>query len=302
MPSLPVPTQTDAVIQNQTTGAVDFLKYQGTQIVASSLHDYGIGPAWKIVANGDFNGNGTQDLVAQNQTTGQLDFLYLDASANLVGSFMTSFGLPDVHGQGFFGTAAAGQNGPALISQLSDGRIDFLAFKFSGGSEIFSGSDLVEGTLGFPTLVGGGTQTVNSSMFSGQGTGFSGSVITQLSNGELDAVGFTGDIANGLFVSRTLLMPQTIGAFPVKVVNPDFSGGGQTTSSDVAGPAGTFGVQLLTQSNAGLGDVLYIDSGYGEPAANNTIGDLYASQTLTSIPGWNFVEGSFVAQELFPIV
>ena len=71
-----VSDQHSVVIENQATGQVDFLRFNGTQLQSSLLRDYGIGPLWQIVANGDFNGDGHPDLVTQNRITGQLDFLY----------------------------------------------------------------------------------------------------------------------------------------------------------------------------------------------------------------------------------
>src|SRR5205085_10863011 len=85
-----VSDQHSAVIQNQTTGQIDFLRFNGSSLQASVLRDYGIG-GWNVVANGDFGGpagtaDGFPDLVVQSQATGQLDFLWLNASANLIGS------------------------------------------------------------------------------------------------------------------------------------------------------------------------------------------------------------------------
>ena len=51
MPFLPTPLQNNVVIQNSTTGVVDFLKYEGSTLVASSAHDYGLGANFKIVAD-----------------------------------------------------------------------------------------------------------------------------------------------------------------------------------------------------------------------------------------------------------
>jgi hypothetical protein len=87
MTNVPVPAQHDMVMQNQTTGAVDFLEFNGTQLVGSFMKNYGLS-GWKIVASGDFNGDGHMDLVAQQQNgSGALDFLFLDGNANLIGSW-----------------------------------------------------------------------------------------------------------------------------------------------------------------------------------------------------------------------
>ena len=69
MPDLPLLSQTDVTIQNNTTGQVDYLKYQGSTLVASNLKDYGLGADWKIVAF-DLGANNLPGLVAQNQNTG----------------------------------------------------------------------------------------------------------------------------------------------------------------------------------------------------------------------------------------
>jgi len=77
-----VSDQHSVVIQNQTNGQVDFLRFNGSSLQASVLRDYGIA-GWNVVANGDFGGpggtaDGFQDLVVQSQATGQLDFLWLE--------------------------------------------------------------------------------------------------------------------------------------------------------------------------------------------------------------------------------
>jgi hypothetical protein len=60
------PSQTDAVIQNETTGVVDYLKYKGSTLVASNTINYGLGSAWKIVADGNFSGNEDLGLKARS--------------------------------------------------------------------------------------------------------------------------------------------------------------------------------------------------------------------------------------------
>jgi hypothetical protein len=290
MPILPVETQTDAVVQDSTTGAVDYLKYEGGNLVGSELFNYGIGPSWKIVADGNFGANpaAPATLVAQNSTTGQLDFLNLSSTGSLVSSDMTAFGVPTVHGQGFFGSVM-GQSGPSLISQLPNGQLDMLTF---GSSENLIATDLVAGTVGLPTVVGAGTPGMNN-VFGATGT----TTFAQLANGELDALGFSGTTNGGdMALSNTMLLPSTIGISPVSVVNPDISSGG--INEDVAG-SGALGVQLLSQPAAGTGDVLYLDSGFGTPA---TEGNLYATQLLSPLgSNMNFVDGSFVAQHIFPV-
>ena len=62
----PVPSQHDVVMQNQMTGQVDFLQFNGTTLVASLLENYGIA-GWMIVANGDFNGDHHHSAKPRNQ-------------------------------------------------------------------------------------------------------------------------------------------------------------------------------------------------------------------------------------------
>jgi hypothetical protein len=42
-PTLPVTTQTDTVVQDQTTGVVDDLEYEGNTLVAGDAVNYGLG-------------------------------------------------------------------------------------------------------------------------------------------------------------------------------------------------------------------------------------------------------------------
>src|SRR5207248_5708540 len=107
-----VSDQHSAVIQNQTTGQIDFLRFNGSTLQSSDLRDYGIA-GWNVVANGDFNGDGRPDLVVQNQSTGQLDFLYLNATGSMIGSALSAF-VPHVVGAGNFGNPVPGQSGPEL--------------------------------------------------------------------------------------------------------------------------------------------------------------------------------------------
>src|SRR5207244_2074635 len=61
-----VSDQHSAVIQNQTTGQIDFLRFNGSTLQSSALRDYGIA-GWNVVANGGFNASGgliASDLVA----------------------------------------------------------------------------------------------------------------------------------------------------------------------------------------------------------------------------------------------
>ena len=125
--NLPQVLQHDVVIQNDTTGQVDYLKYSGTTLVASDLKDYGLGSVWKIVASDIINGDGFPDLVAQNQTTSQIDFLFLNANGDLIGSALGS-SVPRIVGVGFHFGTVPGQAGHTMVSQLPDGQLDMLGF------------------------------------------------------------------------------------------------------------------------------------------------------------------------------
>src|SRR5438045_9364537 len=125
-----VSDQHSVVIQNQTTGRIDFLRFNGSTLQASVLRDYGIG-GWNVVANGDFGGpggiaDGFRDLVIQNQATGQLDFLWLNASANLIGSALGPV-VPHVVGSGIFGGSGslpAGQVGNTIVPHRANCKVD----------------------------------------------------------------------------------------------------------------------------------------------------------------------------------
>jgi hypothetical protein len=178
-------------MQNQTTGQVDYLRFNGSTLQSSSLKDYGIA-GWSIVANGNFNADTNPDLVIQNNTTGQLDFLYLNASGNLIGSALSAF-VPHIVGAGFFGSVA-GESGPALVSQLANGQLDILAFNAAGQ---LIASDLIPNTVGLPTHVFGAAESVtNFPIFSGVGPS-NDTVAVQLADGTLDFLGFSGSLNGG---------------------------------------------------------------------------------------------------------
>src|SRR5580700_1344972 len=149
MPQLPVNIENDFTIQNNTTGQVDYLQFQGNTLTQSAMFDYGI--AGMNIVSGDFGGpTGKFTLVAQSPTTGMVDFLGLDNTGHLVSSAMSS-ALPLIVGDGFFGAAVAGQVGPELVSQLPNGQLDILAFNSSG---TLISSDLVANSIGLPHVVG----------------------------------------------------------------------------------------------------------------------------------------------------
>jgi hypothetical protein len=288
----PVPTQTDAVIQNSTTAQVDYLQYQGSTLVGSNLVDYGLGASYKIVGHGDFNGDGHQDLVAQNPATGAVDFLFLDANAHLVGSALSSTALPKIVGGGNFGSAT-GQTGPTLVAQLANGELDMLGFNSAGK---LVASDAISNTIGFAPVVGVGEGAANIPSFAGVGS-TNDNVVLQLANGSLDAIGFSGSFANAsLTMSSSFLSPSNPGV-NVSAIN---QGAGGNTNQNVSNGSGLEGVQMLSQLSNGSIDALYFDSGYNNSAQQGT---MYASNLLSgSYSGWNVVDaGSVAHNDLFPI-
>jgi len=299
MPNLPATTQNVVAIQSTTTGVVDYLHFNGTTLDQSFAVDYGLGAAWKVVAQGNFNADLTADLVAQNTSTGQLDFLYLGAGAKLIATFITPGSFAPVVGEGFFGNAA-GQQGPSLVSQDASGQLNMLAFDGTGK---LIASDLIANSVGLAHVVGvatAGNFGGNNPAFAITGNALS-AIMTQLPNGQIDVIGLSGSISGGtLTVAATQLLAQSVGLAPVFAVDQDFHQGGQFVNTNPFNPAtGLEGVQFVTQSVAGAIGVTYFDSGYG---AGSSLGALYASEALISEPGWQVIEGGMVAGQLFPVV
>jgi hypothetical protein len=292
MPQLPVNIENDVTVQNNTTGQVDYLQFQGNTLTHSALFDYGIG-GMNIVSSDIGGPGGLLTLVAQSPTTGQVDFLGLDATGHLVSSAMSS-ALPPIVGDGEFGTAGQIE----LVSQLPDGELDLLAFNSSG---TLISSDLVANSIGLPHVVGAavannGNPTFEA--FAGVGTNTHAfNVITQLADGSLDAIGFSGDFNAGtVSVSNSFLLPGSAGSAPIGSLGQDIFNFNQ----NIADAVGHQGVQMVSQLASGQLDLLNFDSGYND-AANE--GALYASNLLTpSFAGWHVVDGSIVASKIFPIV
>jgi hypothetical protein len=296
----PVPQQTDIAIQNNATGEMDYLNFNGSSLVQSALYDYGLAPDFKIVAHGDFNEDGVPDLVAQNAKTGQVDFLFLDSNANLVASALSE-PLPHIVGAGVFGGSFG-----TLVSQLPNGQLDMLQFNSSGA---LVQSDLIPSTVGIAPAVGVGESMVPDDpgpdfylpAFPGlTGSGlFQSDVMLQLADGSLDAVGFSGDFGN-LTASASFLLPQT-GGFPaVKAVNQ--TGDSLNFDNEQFGPPSfplfsrtlnNAAVQMVSQIANGQVDLLYFDAGSGTPYASNLLS--------TPLQGWSVVDGSAVASQLFPV-
>src|SRR5262249_27512308 len=124
MPQLPVNLENDVAIQNNTTGAVDYLQFSGNTLIHSALFDYGIA-GMNIVAS-DLDGpTGFLTLVAQNPTTGAVDFLGLNtvlgSRGQLQSSAMSNVPVPRIVGAGLFGSPVANQTLLELVSQLPNG-------------------------------------------------------------------------------------------------------------------------------------------------------------------------------------
>jgi hypothetical protein len=298
MPNMPVPTTTDIAVQNSTTGAIDYLQFTGTTLTASTYHDFGI-PGWNVVAHGDFNGDGNQDLVVQN-AAGQVDFLDLDAKGNLIGSALSPVSLPPIVGGGFFNSNVAGQEGSTLVAQLANGQLDMLGFNPSGK---LLHSDLIANTVGLPHAVGVAESNVNFPAYSTIGTGDNDNVELQLPDGSLDSLGFSGDFSLAtLSLSASQLVSGSAGLPTVEADNQE--AGFFNTNYNVLGPPGAGGVDLegtqyISQLANGTFDALYADSGYGDPTHQ---GALYASEQLNlSMPGWHAVDAGAVTREIFPL-
>jgi len=305
MPNLPVPIQTDVAIQNTTTGEVDYLEFKGNTLVASVLIDYGLNPDFHVVASADFNADGRPDLVTQSQTTGQLDFLFLDATAHLTSSALTPGGVPRVIGVfAEAGGTAPGQIGPTLASQTADGSIDFLAFDVT---HQLIASDLVPGTAGLPHAVGVISAAPGTGEPAVQGLGTHDNIVTQLPDGSVDVIGFTGAspyTGTGLTYSASDLFPNSAGLPTIYALDQDFSTLGGT-DANVPTPGGGIGsiqgVQAISQLANGQLDALYFDSGIGDIANQ---GLLYATNQMNpAFPGWHPVDAGLVAHaDLFPIL
>ncbi len=299
MPLPPVSPLNDVTIQNDTTGQVDYLQFQGSTLIHSNQLDYGMGTGWNIVGHGPLL-NAKEGLVAQNASTGVVDFLGLDGSGNLVSSALSG-AFPRIIGEGIFGGPLPDQITTTVdyVSQLANGELDFLGFDQSGA---LISSDLVANSIGLPHAVGVAEASgVNpeSQPFAQNGSIITDdNVILQLADGSLDAVGFSGRFAtNNLSVSNRLLLAGSAGIGAIGAINPDNGADGQ--NANFATGTGAEGVQMVSQLANGQLDFLNFDSGYND-AANE--GALYASNLLApSFPGCHVVDAGAVATNLFPI-
>jgi hypothetical protein len=173
-----------------------------------------------------------------------------------------------------------------------------LAFNASG---TLIASDLVANSIGLPHAVGAAAAfdgMPSYEAFSGVGTNTQAmNVITQLADGSLDAVGFSGNFAAGtLSFSNSFLLPGSVGSAPVGALNPDVG----AVNQNIKDAGGHQGVQMVSQLASGQLDLLSFDSGYNDTMSNE--GTLYASNlTNLAFAGWHPIDGGVVTNTLLPI-
>jgi hypothetical protein len=254
-------------------------------------------PGWNVVAHGDFNGNGLQDLVIQNPTSGAVDFLFLDSTGHAVGSALSPVALPHIVGAGNFNNGA-GQSGPTLVTQLANGQLDMVGY--NNGTPVHS--DLIANTVGLPSAIGVGESYNSFPLLSRVGGGGNDGVMLQLADGSLDAIGFSGSFASDtLSTSASYLLPGSAGLPSVGMINPDdaFNNNKNLPGGAGAGGVQLEGVQMISRLSNGGFDALYANSGYGDPTHE---GSLYASALLNlNLPGWHLINAGGVATELLPV-
>src|SRR5438477_9420723 len=279
-----VSDQHSVVIQNQTTGQVDFLRFNGSTLQASFLRDYGLG-GFTVVGNGDLNGDGLPDLVAQSNTTGQLDFLFLNATGNLVATALTSVSVPHAVGIGVF------NSGPAVVTQLANGQLDILSFNFTAGTLV--ASDLIANTVGLPHAVGVGESFTDWPVFANVGATGNDSVLVQYPDGTISALGFSGSLATGLtFTSSFSRGPLGDGIFAVDQDN-DFN---HTRDANVVSVVD--GVTRETFDAVGVNATGRVDihswaSGYGDLSHEGvSLGVVNTNFSLSA--GWQVVDAGIV--------
>jgi len=294
----PVNSTHDLVLQDPTTGAVDYLQFSGMNLIQSRMVDYGIGPVFHVATAGDFNGDGIQDLLIQK--AGQVDFLFLNAAGALTGSALSPTFVPTIVGSGNFGTFA-GQTGPTVVSQLADGTIDLLGYNSSG---VLIGSQTIAGTTGFAHVVavGGGNIAGGAPEFVGVGAGTNSNITIQLADGTLDVLGFTGNVGTngGITFTHSLAIAGTAGLGHVVATNQDF---GNATNANILGGSATQTAEFTTQSSDGHLTNVFVGTGYGGAPE----GQIFAQDAFTqAFPGFNVVDAGKVAHGLnntgfFPI-
>jgi hypothetical protein len=159
------------LIQNQATGAIDYLSLNGPALTRSSLGT-NLAP---VVGEGDFNGDGQMDLVTQKN--GQIDFVYMNGS-QIVGNQLVSGSYWNVVGSAdyFQGPLFNRTQGPELITQNAAGQIDLLHF--------------TNGTLDASELLNGNyNHVVGAGDFYGNGNI---EIASQDSAGQIDLMTFNG--------------------------------------------------------------------------------------------------------------
>jgi hypothetical protein len=289
MPDLPLPSQTDVTIQNQTTGAIDYLKYEDNTLVASRFIDYGLGSDFKVVASTSMGG--TLELVTQSASTGHVDFLKLDAMGNLIGSAMSSVGVPHIVGLSAGIGSNAGDVTGVFASQLTDGELDFLEFNIGTGA--LTKSDLLPGTAGLPHAVA--TAVTGFTFPEFLGVGNLDTVVTQLADGSIDLLGFNGTFGTTLAFTASDLLAGSAGTPAIGAANQNFGFNQNLIDASTL----TEGLQLIGQTAGGQPDVLYYDTGKNDPM---NAGWLYATNLLNnSFSGWNVVDGGYVSHSIFPV-
>jgi hypothetical protein len=251
------------LVQNPSTGQLDFLDLTGAALTRSFLTSIGY---WPVVAEGDFNGDGQSDLVTQ--LDGHVDFVYLQGQ-QVVGSYLESDVYWDVKGSGHFPQMVQNQGppgpiipnpsgfDPVLVTQSSStGQIDLVALPSTPSNPYPQSSLLLNGN--YEPVVGVGD-------FYGDG---GTEIATQNSAGQIDLLSFSG--AN--LVGSNLLLGNY---WPVKGV-ADVNHDGLA--------------DLITQSpTTGQIDYLMLN-GYG------LIGSLLEN---TALPGLNVVNGTQTADQFW---
>jgi hypothetical protein len=289
-----VSDQHSVVIQNQTTGVVDFLRFNGSTLQSSVTHDYGLA-GWHVVGNGDFNGDGHPDLVAQNIATGQLDFLFLNAAGSLISSALGPV-VPHAVGVGVFfdgGGVPAGQVGPSVVTQLANGQLDILGFNATGG---LVASDLIANTVGLPTAVGVAESLNFWPVFANNGVVGDDNVLVQDAAGNLIAIGFTGGVgtAGGLTFSSSFSRGPITDQFFAADQDSDVSHQRDANISSVVD-----GVTRETFDAVGVNaatgqvDIHSWVSGYGDLShEGNSLGTIHTNFIRSA--GWQVVEAGIV--------
>lgn len=287
MPTGPVNSVHDLVLQDPNTGAVDYLQFSGTTLTQSKMIDYGIGGGFHIGASADFNGDGFQDLLVQNTTSHLLDFLYLDNTGKMIASATSSPIAGTVVGEGNFG-GFAGQAGPTVVSQLADGTIDLLGYDGSGH---LVGSQTIAGTTGLAHIVavGGANIAGGAPAFAGVGTGINSNIVIQLGDGTLDVLGFGGGTPGPVTLTSSLAIQGSAGLGKVVAMNQDF---GNAADANILGGNGTQTAEFVTQSADGHSTNVFVGTGYG----GTTEGQIFAQDAFAqAFPGLNVVDAGHVA-------